>query len=300
MDANPPSDYSVIQPKRTGWPVLGFCLVLLVLLSILFRESALNLYDVVSRRNSYYSHALLVPFVCLFFVWRDRAQLAQMPKNPTAWGYPLLVLACLMVLASDLLGFRIFGQVACIPLLMGLVLIFLGVRQLREMWSPMPFLLFMIPLPESLTTSMTFWVKMLATEGAVRLSQAVYLPMIRDGSYILFGDDRLLVGDVCGGLRSLIALLAMGTIMSYISRTKPWARLLILFVSGPIAVAANIFRIFFLCVVAYFWGSAFASGWVHDLSGVLIYLVALGLMLGLEGVLRWYAPSAGTDEAGAV
>jgi exosortase len=300
MDAPTPSNGPTVQPTQTSWLVPGFWFVTMVLLLVIFREAARSLYDVVSRSNSYYSHALLVPFVSLYFVWQDRANLSQLPKTPSVWGYPFLVFGCFLVLFGDLLGFRIFGQMAVIPLLIGLTLIFWGPRHLRRMWFPLVFLLFMIPLPESLTTSMTFRVRMLATEGAVRLSHLFYLPMIREGSYIHFGDDRILVGDVCGGLRSLIALLAMGTIMSNISHTKPWARVLILLISGPIAVAANIFRIFFLCVVAYIWGSAFVVGTVHDLSGLLIYIVGLGLMLVLEGVLRRFAPATESNETGAV
>ena len=287
----PPTNDPTGNAKSPSWFLPGFWLTVLVLLCLIFREAAQNLYGNISRSNSYYSHAFLVPFVSLFFVYRDRDHLSQMPRTPTNWGYAVLAFACLMVLAGDLLGFRIFAQAAIIPLLAGLALTFLGARHVRRMWFPLAFLLFMIPIPESLTTSMTFHVKMLATEGAVRLSQAIYLPMIHDGSYIHFGDDRLLIGDVCGGLRSLIALLALGAIMSYISETRTWSRILILLISAPIAVAANMLRILVLCVVGNFWGSSVASGWVHDVSGVFIYVVALGLMIGLEGLLRKVAPS---------
>lgn len=285
------SNRAAPRPNRA---VFGFWLVAVALLFVILQEAGRGLYENYTRSTSYYSHGFMVPFVSAFFIWRDRKRLSEMPKTPSIWGYAFLLLACFMVLGGDLLGFRIFGQAAIIPLLIGLILIFLGKRHLVHMWFPLVFLLFMIPLPESLTTSMTFRVKMLATEGAVWLANAVYLPMIRDGSYIHFNGDRLLVGDVCGGLRSLIALLALGAIMSYISQAGTWARVLILLVSVPIAVLSNILRIFLLCVVGYFWGSGIASGWVHDLSGVLIYLVALVLMLGLEGLLR-RRPSVGPD-----
>ncbi|NIA15329.1 MAG: exosortase [Nitrospiraceae bacterium] len=290
MNSAPLTDDSTTHTKPANWFVSGFWVAALILLCLLFREATQNLYGNISRSNSYYSHAFLVPFVSLFFVWRQRQLLVQIPRVPTNWGYAVLALACTMVLAGDLLGFRIFAQAAIIPLLTGLVLIFLGARHVGRMWFPLVFLLFMIPLPESLTTSVTFRVKMLATEGAVRLSQAIYLPVIHDGSYIHFGEDRLMIGDVCSGMRSLIALLALGAIMSYISETRAWSRVLILLISAPIAVAANVLRIFFLCVVANFWGSSVASGWVHDVSGLFIYVVALGLMIAMEGVLRRIAP----------
>ena len=127
----------------------------------------------------------------------------------------------------------VFGQLSMIPMLGGLILFLLGRRHARILWFPVAFLIFMVPIPPSLTQSIVLHIKLLATEAAVRLAQLATLPIIRDGSFVHFGDDQLLVGEVCGGLRSLIALLAFGALMCYISKTRLWARILILAVSGP-------------------------------------------------------------------
>ncbi|MFA6241052.1 MAG: exosortase/archaeosortase family protein [Candidatus Hydrogenedentales bacterium] len=291
MDKSLSNRVSASPQARANWYALGFWLVSLFLLFLIFREYYANWLDNVSRKNSYYSHAFLVPFVSLFFVWRMREDLAQIPKKTSNWGYVVLVFACLMVLGGDLLGIRMLGEAAVIPLTAGMTLIFLGARQLRRIWFPLAFLLFMIPLPESMTTSITFHVKMLATDGAVLVARACLLPMIRDGSYVRLGDDYLLVGDVCGGLRSLISLLAFGAIVSYISDTNRLARVFILLASVPVAILSNMVRIFLLCVVAHFWGSGVASGWVHDVSGLLIYAVALALLFGLDRLLHRIFPS---------
>jgi len=263
----------------------------MVLLAVIFSEAARNLHWNVSRSNSYYSHSYLVPLVSLFLAWRKREQLTTLSRSPSNWGFALLVLSCSVVLLSDLLGFRILAQLAVIPMLVGFVLTFFGWRFVQQLWFSFTFLLFMIPLPQSMTTSLTFRLKLMAADGAVWLCNAFYLPILRDGSYIHVLDDRLLVGDVCGGMRSLIALLALGALISYLSETRPWASGLIFLFSPLIAVLANLVRIAFLCVVSYFWGSDMASGWVHDLSGVLIYLVAIALLLGLDGLLRKVAPA---------
>jgi exosortase len=263
---------------------------MLIPLAIIFEGAAENLYYNVTRENSYYSHCFVVPFVSLFFVWSQRNYLSQLPKAPTNWGYAVLAFACSLVIFGELLGFRILSQLAVIPLMASLGLIFFGVRHVAHLWFPLAFLLFMIPLPESLTTGITFRVKLIAAEGAVSLCNLVYLPTIRDGSYIHIGSDRLLVGDVCGGMRSLISLMALGTIMSYISETRNYARVLVLLIAAPIAILSNLLRIFFLCAVAHFWDSSVATGWVHDASGVGVYALALSLLIGVEALLRKVAP----------
>ena len=149
----------------------------------------------------------------------------------------------------------------------------------------------MVPIPPSLTQSIALKLKLLATTLAVDLANLVTLPMVQEGSFIHFNGDQLLVGEVCGGLRSLISLLAFGAIMAYISKTRRWARILLLVLSGPVAIVSNVVRIFLLCVVGYFWGSEIAAGKFHDISGVVIFAVAFILFLGLEGLLRKTAPS---------
>jgi EpsI family protein len=120
--------------------------------------------------------------------------------------------------------------------------------------------------------------------------------MVREGSFIHFGDDKLLVGDICGGLRSLIALLALGALVAYISPVKTWAKIALVLLAGPVAVLANIARIFFLCIVGYFYGSEFAAGKVHDFSGILIFAVAIVLFLMVEAPLRNWATRPETEQ----
>ena len=266
------------------WAVLG------VLLVAIFWETGKGLLYQYGRPDSYYSHGLLIPVISLFFVWRMRATLRDIPVSPSKVGLVALAVACALVLVGDFLGFRIIGQTVIIFMVAALLLTFLGMAHLRAMWFPVLFLFFMIPIPDSITQGLVLQVKLLATEMAVRLAQLVSLPMIRDGSYVIFGNDRLLVGEVCGGLRSLIALLALGAVVSYVSRAKSWARWMLFLLSAPVAIAANVTRIFFLCVVGYKWGSAVAAGRVHDVSGILIYATAAILLVSAEHILRKIAP----------
>lgn len=262
----------------------------------LYRRAGEELYTNWNLADSYYTHGFLVPFVSLFFVWKERAAIASLPVVPSAWGLVWMVAAGAMLLVGDFLGFRVFGHLSILPMLTGALLIFQGRARTQQMWFPLVFLLFMIPIPPSMTQSIALHLKLIAAETAVRIANLLTLPMVREGSYIHFGDDKLLVGDVCGGLRSLISLLALGALAAYISSSKWWGKVLLLALAGPIAIAANIVRIFFLCVVGYMWGSEMAGGKVHDYSGVLIYAVAIALFVLAEVPLRRWA-GAESEEA---
>ena len=277
--------------------VLGSLAILAVLVAVSFKRSFMDIYHNWQLPESLYSHAMLIPPISLFFVWRSRALMAKAPVTSSRWGYPVLALGCAMLLLGDFLGFMTFVHLALLPVLTGLSLLFLGRAQTALMWFPLAFLFFMIPMPYSITSGISFQSKMLATESAVMLGKVLTLHMVQDGSYVYLGsEDRLLVGDVCGGMRSLVALLAFGALMAYVSKTRLWAKLLILAVSPAIAVLANVVRIFFLCVVGYVWGSDAATGLVHDVSGIGIFAVAFVLLFTVEAILRKIAP-ARTSEA---
>lgn len=240
--------------------------------------------------RSYYTHGFLVPLISGYIAWTKRDRLRALPIEPCLWGYPILAGSAVMLLVGGYLGLRVIEISSLVPIIVAIILILFSLRHALTLWFPIIYLFFMIPMPPSLTSGAVVSIKLFATEQAVQLAQLSTLPMIRSGSYIVFGDDQILVGEVCGGLRSLIALLAFGTLMAYISQTAGWARWLILFVSGPIAIVSNVVRIFALCLIAYFFGSETVEGTVHDVSGILIFAVAFFLLFSLEALLRKIAP----------
>ena len=264
-----------------------------VLLCVTYWSPVRDMYLNWSLVDSYYSHGFLIVPISLYFVWVKRGALRALDaaaRRPSALGYPFVAGAALLLLGGDFLGFSVFQQLSFVPMVAGITLLLLGSEATKILWFPIAFLLLMIPIPSSITQSLVFDLKIFAADSAVGLAKLLTLPIVREGSYIYFKDDALLVGNVCGGLRSLIALFSVGTLMAYVSRTRLWARFSVLAMSVPIAIVANIARIFVLSVVAYFWGSDVAGGLFHDVSGIFIFVVAFALFFSLESLLRRLAP----------
>jgi len=264
---------------------------LVLLLASLFWRPVAEMIKTWSLSGSYYTHGFLIPPISAWLIWKKRAELTMCRVSPDALGYVLVGVSGLMLCGGAFLGFRVFEQAALLPMLVGVLLVLLDRSHVTAMAFPLAFLVFMIPIPSSLTQTIAFKIKILATEGAVFLANLLWLPMLRQGSYIHFNDDHLLIGEVCGGLRSLIALLALGALVAHLSKSRAWARIGLFLMSVPVAIGANIFRIFFLCVVGYAFGSAQVGGWVHDVSGILIFVVAFAMFLGLDTFLRRVVPS---------
>lgn len=268
----------------------------IVLLAIIYWQPFRQMYVVWTLPDSYYSHGFLVPPICFYLVWLRRRQLRDTPACPSLWGYAFLGAAAALLLVGAFLGFAVLGQISLVPMLAGVVLVLLGTGHLGVVWFPIVFLFSMIPIPPSFTQSVALDLKLFATACAVWLARLAMLPVIHEGSFVYFRDDSLLIGEVCGGLRSLISMLAIGALMAYFSKAKTWARALTLAVSVPIAIVANVFRIFLLCVVGYLWGSRTAGGIFHDVSGILMFALAFLLFFTLEGFFRKVAPVGTTKE----
>jgi exosortase len=107
-----------------------------------------------------------------------------------------------------------------------------------------------------------------------------------EGSTIFLEGAVVTVGNACSGLRSLISLIFLGMIFAAITQLTP-PRKAILFISSiPIALVANIVRVFLLCVIANRWGGDKIKGLVHDASGYLIFVVAFLLLYATLRILE--------------
>jgi exosortase len=95
---------------------------------------------------------------------------------------------------------------------------------------------------------------------------------------------RVVVDDTCSGLRSLISLIALASVLTqWFPVRTPGRRVALIASAVPIAVAANWLRVTVALLVGFVYGAQAAGGAFHDLSGVAVFLVAF---VGLVAVAR--------------
>jgi len=248
--------------------------------------------------DSYYTHGPIVPVVSLaiaFYIYTRVG--APTDRNPRWVRLGWLVFG--FFLAAHLLftfasvtfasGFSLLGVIA------GLVLIWGGRSLGRAYLLPIALLFFMVPLPLAWIDGINFELKLIASRSALWFaSHAFGVPAVVDGSYVLLSPDAdglpktLVIENVCGGLRSIIALTYFAALFAALCRASGYWRWLLLLMAMPVAIACNIARITSLIVAAHHLGldAAGEHGWFHDLSGLLVFALALAAMFGIEsGIL---------------
>lgn len=252
--------------------------ILLGLLATLYYEIFAGLlYDWDHDPN--YSHGFIVPFMSAYFVYERWGQLQTLPIRPSILGIPLLLFGVTMLIIGSV-GAELFAQrVSFIVVLTGLILFILGKRILMTLSLPLVFLIFMIPLPAIVVNTIAFPLQIFAAQTASFCLFNLGIPVLREGNLISLAGSTLEVAEACSGLRSLVALLALGTVYAYFSQRQMWKRWALVLLSIPIAILANAFRVTGTGVLANYWGTEAAEGFYHTFEGWIVFVVAFILLL---------------------
>lgn len=254
--------------------------IITALLLVIYSPTIWWMVDRWNAADSYYSHGFLVPVVSLYCLWLKRGTLFSIKPKPMDLGLWLLAAGLLVHMLSSF--FRVYFTSAFSSLLVisGLVLYFSGKEMLKETLFSILFLVFMIPLPLVAIVGITFKMKLFAAYWANKLVNLLGIRAVLDGSVIKMAHTHVIVEDVCSGLRSLISLLALGTIIAYLSKLARWKKVVVFLSAGVMAIIANIVRIVFMALTSEIYGAKFTEGFLHTLSGILVFVVAFaGLMI---------------------
>jgi exosortase B len=272
-----------LLPQGFDWVVAG---LLAAGIGLLYIPAYMDLARTIWATDEQ-GHGPIILAVSIWLLYMKRHDLAAVPAQPMPWlGWPLVVFALALYAlgrSQDIIMFEIAAQIV---LLVGLLLLFRGMRALRVVWFPLFFMVFMIPLPEALVAAVTAPLKSAVSAVASGLLYQMGYPVGRSGVIMTVGPYQLLVADACAGLNSMFTLEALGMLYMNLMRYTSAARNITLAVLLiPTAFVANIGRVMILVLVTYHFGDEAGQGFVHSFAGMVLFMVALALMLVLDKVL---------------
>jgi len=274
-------------------------LVFLIMVAIIYAYMPIWpwLHERYEGVDTMYSHGYIVPFASLLMVYMRRDKLQGLKLEPSLVGLLPLSLGLMMHVGALIFDINFISGFSLLLVVAGIVLLLLGKQYFRALLFPIIYLGFAIPAPHVFIMGLAFRMKIKAAQVAALLCRKVlHMPVVQVGSFIRWSGDQLIVGTECSGLRSLIAILALGFLAAYIFEAPLWKRTLLILLSIPIALIANVVRIMILTIGAYLYGSQkVLHGFFHDFAGYMVWIVSVGLMLVLWRLLSWRKDSSGTE-----
>lgn len=239
-----------------------------------------------------WQHGFLAPFIAGWLVWRQRQGLTRLPLQPSSWGLGLIVTSLFLYYAGYKANNYYLGAMGVQLLLAGGVIWCLGFGHARRLLFPWLMLAFMWPLM-FLEEGVSFRLRVIVVESAAWVLNALQIDTLREGTALMSAPDpaagrelgalfSLKVDGPCSGMRSLFALMMVSALFGYFRQRVPWRQCLLFASSLPLAILANLARIFILLAASAAFGQDFAVGneekevsTFHFLSGIAVYLVAL-------------------------
>lgn len=215
--------------------------------------------------------------------YREAAALAAPPRA----GWLIAIIAGLVLYAAA----RVTGLLeirALAVYLVGVATLYSvgGWPVVRRLWFPIAYLAFLVPIPDSLIEIGTQPIKLAISHAVVWLLSSLSYPVAQSGVSIFIGQYELLIATACSGLNSLISLTAIGSFYVYLRHNStPGYTLILILAIVPIAVLANFVRVLTLVMLTYYAGESTAQGFLHETSGMFLFVFALVSIFLLDRVL---------------
>lgn len=240
-----------------------------------------------------WSHGWLIPLFSLYFLYTRRNDLLRCRPKPGYTGAWVLAGSLCVYFVSGWVFRMAYPQtLSLVGSVFGLTLLLGGWSVMRVAWFPIAFLVLAVPLPDRLYVELTMPLRQWASTAAAAL-----MPLFASGlhteaqavviDYVIPGrpPGTLNIEEACSGMRLMMAFVTLGVAMAYLHDRPVWQRLVMVASCLPIAVLCNTIRVTTTGLLYIQGHEDLAQGTPHQLLGVAMLMIALGLFALLGYVL---------------
>lgn len=228
--------------------------------------------------SSTFNHVLLVPPIIGWLVWQRAPELAAL--TPQAWWPGLLPLAGALALwlLGDISGLATAEQLGAVVMLQSAVLLVLGPRVSIALLFPLAYALFLVPLGEELVPAL----QLITAELTIALTHASGIPAVIEGVFIDTPAGLFEVAEACSGVKFLVAMVALGTLVAHLCFRSWTRRAVFMLVAVVLPVLANGVRAWGTIYIAQSQGVEFAAGFDHIFYGWIFFGLVMAALLAMS------------------
>ncbi len=232
------------------------------------------------RADPCYTHGFLILIISGVIAWRNvRDYKKSEPEdNQEPYKYKPGIYVFAFGLIFYIVGFiKVFPFLSALSFLFttsGLILYFYGKPLMHALLFPIAYFIFAIPLPPEFLGKVANTLQTLSAYFPALILEMLGIPVTRIGAEIQLEDAAFIIGLPCSGMNSLISLLAITTFFIYILRCTLHKKILLLCITPPIAILANIIRVTSLLLIANAYGAETATGFYHTFFSPMLFIIA--------------------------
>ncbi|HXV13717.1 MAG TPA: exosortase/archaeosortase family protein [Candidatus Krumholzibacteria bacterium] len=234
-----------------------------------------------------YAHGFFVVPMAAWLARRRRTRYHAAPSTPDATGFVLLSIGALLYLAGSAAAELFTARVSLVLVLGGLLWAIEGRARARALAFPVVFLFCMVPLPYVVYYQLTFPLQIESSRMAAAILGMAGMPVVREGNILSLEGYSLEVVTACSGLRSIMTLGTMAIFLTDFMRLSTWSKVLLAASALPVAVAANVARLATTAGIAAIGGAQAAESFLHELSGIVVFITGLVVLFVTGKVLQW-------------
>jgi exosortase len=259
-----------------------------------------NLYNLPGEAGEDASVGNLIPFLVVGIFWWKRKELLALPLQ--VWWPALLLL--LAALALHIFGYLIqqpmFSVAALFMGIFALTGLAWGRAWLRHSLYPYWLFIFSVPMTNSLN-GILFPLRLFVCWLVEIVAHIIGISVIRHGTQLIDpqGNYAYEVAAACGGLRSLIAVCLLATVIAFGMLRARGGRIFLIVLAVPFAILGNMMRLLAIIFAAEMggqkWGDYVHEGGPFGIISLLPYIPAfvgliwIGLRLEKQDVKNKYA-----------
>jgi exosortase len=275
----------------------AFALTSMALIVILFWKTIQQIAEICWTQDDY-SHGTLLPVIAAYSLWlkRDRLKkfftaekmsqaLSSESKTGIMFSYCLLAGGVLVYLLGAASGMLHATWISFFPITIAIVRLTLGKELSAIFLFPILLHLMAKPLPDSVVLRIFWPLQVLAARISTFVLELLGVPVYLVGNIIEIPQMRLLVEEACSGMRSVVSLITVALIVGHLFGMRTFARLILLAASIGIAIFFNVVRVAMTGILAHFYDPAAATGFFHEFSGLVVFVLGLGLVYWVSSFL---------------
>jgi exosortase B len=235
------------------------------------------------------AHGPIVLGIACWLIYRKWPEMWRISEGrpAVAAGWPIFIFGLLLYVIGRSQDILMFEIGSAIWLLAAIILLMRGSAALKAQWFPLFFMLFMIPLPGAVVDALTMPMKMAVSYVAEQILFLANYPIARTGVILQIGQYKLLVADACAGLHTLFTLEALGLLyLNVVQHDSLFRNVTLAILIVPISFTANVIRVMILTVITYHFGDEAGQGFLHGFAGIVLFLSALLLIIGVDSLLQ--------------